>query len=59
MHPIPRRDFLTICLAGATAISTLRIDAAGAQSAPLERKGPAKKVIVVGAGLAVLRRATT
>ena len=57
MHPIPRRDFLTICLAGAAAISTLRIDAAGAQSAPLERKGPAKKVIVVGAGLAGLAAA--
>jgi monoamine oxidase len=57
MHPIPRRDFLTICLAGAAAVSTLRIDAAGAQSAPLERKGPVKKVIVVGAGLAGLAAA--
>jgi len=57
MHPILRRDFLTMCLAGAAAISTLRIDAAGAQSAPLERKGPAKKVIVVGAGLAGLAAA--
>ena len=48
-HPLPRRDFLTMCLSGAAAISVLRLDAAGAQSAPLERTGPAKKVIVVGA----------
>ena len=56
-HQIPRRDFLTLCLSGAAAISVLRFDDAGAQSAPLERKGPAKKVIVVGAGLAGLAAA--
>jgi monoamine oxidase len=56
-HPIPRKDFLALCLSGAAAISVLRLDAAGAQSAPLERKGPAKKVIVVGAGLAGLAAA--
>ena len=56
-HPIPRRDFLTLCLSGAAAVSVLRLDTAGAQPAPLERKGPAKNVIVVGAGLAGLAAA--
>ena len=32
-HPIPRKDFLALCLSGAAAISVLRLDAAGAQSA--------------------------
>jgi monoamine oxidase len=56
-HRLPRRDFLTICMSGAAAISVLRLDAAGVQSGLLERKGPAKKVIVVGAGLAGLAAA--
>jgi len=56
-HSIPRRDFLTICLSGAAATAVLGLDAGSAQSAPHEKKGPAKKVIVVGAGLAGLAAA--
>ncbi len=56
-HPLPRRDFLKICMSGAAAISALRLDAAGVPFTPLERKAPAKKVIVVGAGLAGLAAA--
>jgi len=52
-HPLPRRDFLRVSISSAATISALRL-AAGAQFTPLERKGPAKKVIVIGAGLAGL-----
>jgi monoamine oxidase len=55
--PLPRRDFLKICVSGAAAISALRLEAAGVPLIPLERKAPAKKVIVVGAGLAGLAAA--
>ncbi len=56
-HPVSRRHFLTTCLSGAAAISVSRLNAASVQSTPLGVKGPAKKVIVVGAGLAGLAAA--
>jgi monoamine oxidase len=56
-QPFLRRDFLKICVSGAAAVSVLGLDAVGEEFTPLERKGPAKKVIVVGAGLAGLAAA--
>ena len=56
-HTLPRRDFLKMSVSAVAAISALRLDAAGAQFTRLERKAPAKKVIVVGAGLAGLAAA--
>jgi monoamine oxidase len=56
-HSLPRRDFLTYCLSGAAALSVFQLNTAAAQPAKLARKGPPKKVIVVGAGLAGLAAA--
>ena len=56
-HSLPRRDFLILCISGGATISALRLDAAGLLFTPLERKAPAKKVIVIGAGLAGLAAA--
>ncbi len=56
-HSLPRRDFLKLCISGGATISALRLDAAGLLFTPLERKAPAKKVIVIGAGLAGLAAA--
>jgi hypothetical protein len=50
-----RREFLRNCLCSAGTIAAFQLDAAGLKFAPLreftplERKGPAKKVIVAGA----------
>ncbi len=56
-HILPRRDFLKMCISGAATIPALRLEAAGLQFTPLEQKAPAKKVIVIGAGLAGLAAA--
>ncbi len=56
-HLLPRRDFLKMCISGAATIPALRLEAAGLHFTPLERKAPAKKVIVIGAGLAGLAAA--
>jgi monoamine oxidase len=56
-HSLPRRDFLGLCISGAATVSALRLEAAGLQFTPLERKAAAKKVIVIGAGLAGLAAA--
>jgi len=56
-HILPRRDFLKMCISGAATIPALRLEAAGLQFTPLEHKAPAKKVIVIGAGLAGLAAA--
>lgn len=62
-NTLPRRKFLRGCLSGATALSALQVKAAGLRFSPLpefkplQRRGPAKKVIVVGAGLAGLAAA--
>ncbi len=56
-HLLPRRDFLKMCISGAATIPALRLEAAGLQFTPLEQKAPAKKVIVIGAGLAGLAAA--
>jgi len=63
MYTLPRRNFLKGCISGAATMSTFQLYAAGLKSTPLkefthlERKGAAKKVIVVGAGLAGLAAA--
>jgi monoamine oxidase len=46
-----------MCISGAATIPALRLEAAGLQFTPLEQKAPAKKVIVIGAGLAGLAAA--
>jgi monoamine oxidase len=46
-----------MCIFGAATIPALRLEAAGLQFTPLEQKAPAKKVIVIGAGLAGLAAA--
>ncbi len=57
-YPISRREFLKDTALTAAALSTFSpLDLLVSSANPLERTGPAKKVIVVGAGLAGLSAA--
>ncbi|MGH9863311.1 MAG: flavin monoamine oxidase family protein [Candidatus Acidiferrales bacterium] len=57
MSQITRRDFLKSTALTAAAFSTSPLDTLAPSPQPLERKGPPKKVIVIGAGLAGLSAA--
>lgn len=62
-YTLARREFLRNCLCSAGTIAAFQLNAAGQRFAPLkeftplQHKGPAKRVIVVGAGLAGLAAA--
>ncbi len=56
-YPISRREFLKDTALAAAALSTSPLDLQAASPKTLERTGPPKKVIVVGAGLAGLSAA--
>lgn len=56
-NPVSRRLFLRNGCLGLAALSTARPDGWGQVAEGLERRGPPKKVIVVGAGLAGLAAA--
>lgn len=56
-RPLSRRDFLRHSLLAAAALSLTPLDALALGNKPLVRKGPPKKVIVIGAGPAGLSAA--
>ncbi|MEE8199919.1 MAG: FAD-binding protein, partial [Candidatus Acidoferrales bacterium] len=56
-YPISRREFLKDTALAAAALSTSGLELLASSPKPLERTGAAKKVIVIGAGLAGLSAA--